>query len=966
MIVIDRLNKFFNKNKSNQVHALKNVSLELPDCGMVAIFGKSGCGKTTLLNAIGGLDSVQSGSVRINSEMVSPSSDTVRNKQVGYIFQNYCLNKDQTVYENVACALRLCGINDEDFIHERVMNALEQVGMEKYVRRTPDALSGGQQQRVAIARAIVKSPSIILADEPTGNIDEKNTVAIMDLLKAISKSSLVILVTHEAKLVDYYCDKIIELRDGEIISVRDNTNANGYVKRDKNAVYLGELDCESSELSGIDLEYYGEKSQGLRLRIVNAFGKIYIEASGADVKLIEPSGEIKLVEGRYTQNAETQEAPSSQKITLLPSFEGKRYGRLFTLANSLSNSAREYFAFSKRKKNRLLSVCLMFLSAIIVVNTAGFGIGIKEYINVLEAHNDNIFYLPVTSDIDSYEFVRGAMENGVEYAGLMRNPEMYSSSYASFYKDSFITGASFRLEASADVVSLSLAKDLPVIAGSTEIKEPFDLVISRTIADQLLKGSPVSFISDYEDLIGMSYFIGQEGTLVGIVDCEDKYFYLDDKDAAYSMLFDNYIYPNVMPYSMIPQGYCDSIAPGETAVFTSYGASFSGSQITAGGRSFKVTDIQRLYFTIDEYHEYVKDLDDILPFEKYCSSLQESHPEITSFQALSQWIFEHYFTKLPEFVSRLDNTTYIPLEWWVLKDHFSPKMLYYTLFNTSLYALMPQEFSLDTVYAAYLYKVANGSYPESDDLLDSYYEQIPSYDQFWSEITQYESEFIAQNNDGKYSMFNYEYTFVLSDEDYSSLAYSVGSCSSEVFCNIYGYSDEYPMYYIMMLSGDRDATQGYLASSEYAERVLYPEEYKNILLEERSELITGNIISLMFVLGLVCLFVYFIMKSVMMGKVKEIGIYRAIGVSRKNLVFRSFIDANFITFTTVAVGYLLSTVFISRLSESFVFEQMLYFPVWFAIVTFALVYIICIFFGLLPIISLMRKTPSAIIAKYDI
>ena len=241
MISIKGLNKFFNKGRQNEIHVLNDINLELPDKGLVAIYGKSGCGKTTLLNVIGGLDKFAGGNILIQEEPITKNTDDIRNKYIGYIFQNYNLNSSESCYDNIAAALILCGITDEQEIEKRVMAALRCVDMEKYKKRTPDTLSGGQQQRIAIARAIVKNPSVILADEPTGNLDEANTVMIMDLLKSISQDHLVLLVTHEANLVDYYCDTVIKLEDGRVVSIRNNEDAYGFEARDKNHIYLGEM-----------------------------------------------------------------------------------------------------------------------------------------------------------------------------------------------------------------------------------------------------------------------------------------------------------------------------------------------------------------------------------------------------------------------------------------------------------------------------------------------------------------------------------------------------------------------------------------------------------------------------------------------------------------------------------------------------------------------------------------------------
>ena len=191
MIRIDRLNKYYNKGRKNQIHVINNTSIELPDKGMVALLGPSGCGKTTLLNAIGGLDKVNKGNIYINNKKItsrcSSKIDKIRNLNIGYIFQDYKLIDNMTVYDNVAIALKMIGIKDKDEIKKRVEYILERVGIYRYRYRPCSMLSGGERQRVGIARALVKNPDIILADEPTGNLDSKNTIEIMNIIKSIAK-----------------------------------------------------------------------------------------------------------------------------------------------------------------------------------------------------------------------------------------------------------------------------------------------------------------------------------------------------------------------------------------------------------------------------------------------------------------------------------------------------------------------------------------------------------------------------------------------------------------------------------------------------------------------------------------------------------------------------------------------------------------------------------------------------------
>ena len=222
MLTLQNVDKYFYRHKSNQIHVINDTSLEFGETGLTALLGPSGCGKTTLLNVIGGLDKPDRGKIYINGQRItgrtSRSVDKIRNLNIGYIFQNYNLINNMTVFDNVAMVLKMVGIKDKQEIKEKVEYALELVGMYRYRKRYADMLSGGERQRVGIARAIVKNPSIIIADEPTGNLDSANTLEVMNIIKAISREKLVILVTHEESLANFYADRIIRLKDGEVIS----------------------------------------------------------------------------------------------------------------------------------------------------------------------------------------------------------------------------------------------------------------------------------------------------------------------------------------------------------------------------------------------------------------------------------------------------------------------------------------------------------------------------------------------------------------------------------------------------------------------------------------------------------------------------------------------------------------------------------------------------------------------------
>lgn len=205
--------------KDQTVSALKDIDICFRRSEFVSILGPSGCGKTTLLNIIGGLDRYTSGDLIIDGvstkEYKDKDWDNYRNHKVGFVFQNYNLIPHQTVLENVEIALTLSGIK-KDERKRRAIEVLEKVGLKDKLKSKPNQLSGGQMQRVAIARALVNDPEIILADEPTGALDSKTSVQIMEILKEISKNKLVVMVTHNPDLAEEYSTRIIRLLDGEL------------------------------------------------------------------------------------------------------------------------------------------------------------------------------------------------------------------------------------------------------------------------------------------------------------------------------------------------------------------------------------------------------------------------------------------------------------------------------------------------------------------------------------------------------------------------------------------------------------------------------------------------------------------------------------------------------------------------------------------------------------------------------
>ena len=316
MLTLKNVEKYFYRHKSNEIHVVNNTSLEFGEKGLTALLGPSGCGKTTLLNLIGGLDKVNKGKIYVNGKCITgrPSFyvDRIRNLNVGYIFQNYNLIDSMTVFDNVAMVLRMVGIRNKEEIRRKVEYALDLVGMYRYRKRYCDMLSGGERQRVGIARAIVKNPSIIIADEPTGNLDSANTLEVMNIIKAISREKLVILVTHEENLANFYADRIIRLRDGKVVSDEVNENAAGLDYRIENRIYLKDIeDQRNFEDDDYSIRVFNDSGEKMNLDIVISRGNLFIRSRDdrGRVEVVDDDSSIELVDDHYRElTAEEAEA----------------------------------------------------------------------------------------------------------------------------------------------------------------------------------------------------------------------------------------------------------------------------------------------------------------------------------------------------------------------------------------------------------------------------------------------------------------------------------------------------------------------------------------------------------------------------------------------------------------------------------------------------------------------------------
>ena len=276
MLQIQKIKKEYIIGNLHQT-ALNGITLNLRDNEFVAILGPSGSGKTTLLNIIGGLDHYDSGDLIINGISTKKYKDrdwdSYRNHTIGFVFQSYNLIPHQTVLANVELALTISGISKSER-RKRAIDALKQVGLEKHVYKRPNQMSGGQMQRVAIARALVNDPDILLADEPTGALDSDTSVQVMELLKKVAKDRLVVMVTHNPELAQKYANRIVKVRDGNIVDDTNPFKINVSNQSFAEHKYMGK--ASMSWLTSLSLSFNNLKTKKARTILTSFAGSIGI------------------------------------------------------------------------------------------------------------------------------------------------------------------------------------------------------------------------------------------------------------------------------------------------------------------------------------------------------------------------------------------------------------------------------------------------------------------------------------------------------------------------------------------------------------------------------------------------------------------------------------------------------------------------------------------------------------------
>ena len=551
MIRIEKLNKYYNRHKRNEIHVINNTTVNLPDTGLVALLGPSGCGKTTLLNAIGGLDKVNKGNIYINDQKLTAKltykKDKLRNLKIGYIFQDYKLIDNMTVYDNVAISLRMIGIKDKAEVKKRVEYILERVGIYRYRHRPCGMLSGGERQRVGIARALVKNPDIILADEPTGNLDSKNTIEVMNIIKSISKDKLVVLVTHEVELAKFYATRIIEVLDGTVVKDYENKNANDLDYRIDNKFYLKDFKYhEENKDNNINIDMYSDSKEKLNLVIVFKNGNIYIKNKDNDkIEVIDSSSSIELINDNYKKlDKSVYEKYSFDFEKIINKDIRLKYSSIFNIFTIFSNGFKKVRDYSFVKKLLLIG---FFLSSLFVTYSVSNLLGINS-IDDKDFINTNKEYLLLeSSKIKVKDYLEYEKMSDINYIIPGDSQISLKVDTSSYYQTENIN-----ITINGSLSSNKMLRETDIKYGRMP-KDENEIVIDKMVYN---RADMIKMVGLYEleKMLDTNAYVGNRilnYTIVGITDKEEPNIYMDE--SQFIDVIDNSVSNDGMWYVDTPE-----------------------------------------------------------------------------------------------------------------------------------------------------------------------------------------------------------------------------------------------------------------------------------------------------------------------------------------------------------------------------------------------------------------------------
>lgn len=861
MIKINNLNKFYNKNKSNEIHVINDVTLELPNQGLISFLGPSGSGKTTLLNVIGGLDKA-SGVISYDSFEIKKYEmskiDKYRNENFGYVFQGYNLLLEETVYDNLKIALELIDIYDEKEAASRIEYALKSVGLYKYRKKKASQLSGGQQQRVAIARALVKHCKVIIADEPTGNLDSANAIDVMNILKSISKRTLVLLVTHNESLANFYSDFIYKLEDGKIIDEYQNESSESLDATNDNFIYLKDLNLLEGNVEGVNLKLYSNNDLDIDLEIIERNNTFYIK-SNKKIKLLENSN-IKLINDHYKPQEK-----NNIEYNYDDSFFNNSLKKQNVFQDLLTSFKRSFKSFiNPTKKIKIIYASLLLIGILFAFCAISISNAIKVDTSSINA--DTNYY--TLSNTNGYYFA----DDGLDIKTNLQKENI--SSVQMFFTKYF--EFSYQINYVENIVHYDFYGQLyfnekvnKLIYG--EKPKSNEVVISKALASKLLEEFE-SCCSSFQDLFALTVDSGRL-KIVGIAEGDYNMVYINKKDYAEEATAYIYVNDDYKRYYQTEKKY--------------------DTYEIVLGRDLNDNDYNTSNILIsDKFIGYEKLIDTDVPGVGYV---------VGAFK-----MKDVGYTSL-DIILNCDN---------VDKIYVTPKYSY----------------EIED------YVLVEGTHPtkENECLISIYSDKnVGEYFEGYKIVGRY----------------NATTQLLRANALFSLSGLSIDEYSRKVF----------------VLENEEGLLQN-IITPQLEFKSMFQNEYDLIKMENNEKMTVFSI------LGTICLIatsimIFFLMRSKMINDIYNIGVYRSLGSSKFKIYLKYFTDAivmvtftSLITYLVIMFGYLTAIDSINDYFGTELFSRGLLIP----LLGIVVIYFINILFGLLPIIALLKKTPSEIIAKYDI
>lgn len=904
MIKVQNLNKYYNKGRNNEIHVINDISLDLPNTGLIALLGQSGSGKTTLLNIIGGLDKA-TGTITYD-EMVCTKYqmkkvDEYRKEHIGYVFQNYNLLTEKTVWENLELALDVIGLKDKMEIKKRIEYCLKAVGLYKYRRKAASALSGGQMQRVSIARALVKNSKIIIADEPTGNLDSDNSIEIMNILKKISKNSLVLLVTHDKKLAEYYADQIIEIVDGKVVNIRSSSKyASLETKKNDKNIYLKDLKLIEGGDQNLKYQIYLEEDiEKLEFTIIRQDNQLYLK-SNQKLKLIDDTS-LQLLDEHYVEPQKDDVIDGFDYDTSWYS-EEKSQNIFPILFDSAKTAFKSFCQISKKTK--------VFYFAFILI---GIIIGILNinYVNYSKVSDSSLVYDHDVYGIEEFDkivederlqeynnTIKEALNKGLINEVLVGNNGKHL--YAEVFINSIIN---LRLSCIALKVPDSAISDVTPLVGRLS-KTENEIVVTKKLIDRLV-GSQEKIV-DYSIFLNETIRSDYEYTIVGIIERDAIAFYYNVSN---------------------------------TEIF-----------LNSANEDFSEMD------DLVGYYQYEKDLYEVV----YGEDLDPAD-EDGFLVAIGRRLPEEEYLELMNLYGEATDITVGS----VTKTKTIRGIIYYEERSSNFPYFITNDRELIP------HGMGKSITAFSDDLRQYTVVEGRTVENIFEGLAYaYSSYKIGDEVEGIKIVGKYMPTCHDEELESSSYVETMGKIiiSPSTLLFLLCYYNSRSQNNILFTSSNVASLRNFFESRNFKMANTYEIAYTSQLKE--NQLNKYILIPIMILLIIVIvIYIYFSMRSKMINDIYSIGVYRSLGFSRTRLIIKNIFDILIITIFTCFLGYFLTSLLYEIIASKMILyggDVVLIFDYWstYALL-FALIFV-NIFLGIIPIVRLLQKTPSEIIAKYDI